>query len=257
MIWVEFYNKIPGALRKYPSLRVITLNRKEDLYHQSVCKNEGIRQSTGDLIVLPDADVIVEPTFLETIWKEHEKCEELVMYLQRWDEPQSKHTGEVTIKHLKQVCCLRNPTNYGGCLTVRKKWLMEVNGYEEDPIFNGFTACDLELHTRFKNLGLHVKWHPPERIYHPWHPYTPVHVRVCGYGLQVKVAKARARSLTHLPVKGLFPERNQKFNSIYEEFPELKEEFPELKKDEKAPKSKRLRPIMRFIRAAEILIRGK
>lgn len=218
-IWVEYYDKVPAVLRNQRSLHVITLNHKENPYHMSACFNEGIRQSTGELIVIPDADVVVQPTFLETIWKEHEKCEELVMYLQRWDEPQSQHTGDVSVEHLKQVCRFTNLTNYGGCLTVRKKWLIEVNGYEEDPVFAGLSANAMDLYTRFKNFGLHIKWHPTEQVYHLWHPKTLFPAP--EYALQRKIINARDRSLTYLPIKGLDPNRNQGVNSVYEEVPEL------------------------------------
>jgi cellulose synthase/poly-beta-1,6-N-acetylglucosamine synthase-like glycosyltransferase len=170
LIWVEYYSGVKEELRKKEGVKIFTLNRTERPYHMAYCFNEGIKQSEGDLIVIMNADQVVGPTFLETIWREHEKCPDLAMYLQRWNEPREHHTGDISLQHLKKVCRYTNPRNYGGCLTVRKKWLLKVNGYEQHPIFAGLHALAMEMYTRLKNLGLHVKWHPHERIYHPWHP---------------------------------------------------------------------------------------
>jgi len=171
------------------------------------CYNEGIKQSEGDLLVVIDADQVVSPTFLETIWHEHEKCPDLVMYLQRWNEFKEQHTGDVSLQHLKKVCAYTSPANYGGCLTVRKKWLLKVNGYEQHPIFAGqIHTIAGEMYTRLRNLGLHIKWHPHERVYHPWHPRPQMRSRVHALravALQSKVMDARALSLTTLPYMGL------------------------------------------------------
>ena len=201
LIWVEYYDKVRKELTNKRGVRIFTLNKTGKPYHMAYCFNEGIRQSLGDLLVIMDADLVVNPTFLETIKEEHEKCPELAMYLQRWDEPKEKHKENISLQHLKKVCIYRNPRNYGGCLSVRKKWLLTVNGYEQHPIFAGLHALAMDMYTRLKNLGLHIKWHPTERVYHPWHPGTLAPSE--SYILQLKVVEGRARSLTTLPYIGL------------------------------------------------------
>jgi|Deesub1362A_J573_1020465.scaffolds.fasta_scaffold00077_15 hypothetical protein len=215
LIWVEFYSEVNEELKKKPNLRIITLNNSEDTpYHSSYCFNKGIEESKGDLLVIIDADQVVEPTFLETIKKEHEKCDELVMYMQRWDEPKEKHhpVKSYELDYLKSVCRFLNPVNYGGCLTVRKKWLLKINGYEKDPLFGGLHANGRDCYTRFKNLGLHIKWHPTERMYHPWHPGTLAPSET--YTPQLSIIRKRELNLTWLPNYGLDPSRDKEVKDL-------------------------------------------
>jgi len=203
LIWVEHYDSVKDELASNKGVHITTLKMPtESLYHSSYCFNEGIRQSRGEILVIPDADVVVRPHFLETVKKAHEKWDELVMYIPRWDEPEEKHRGEVSLRHLEKVCVFRNPFNYGGCLTVRKDWLFMVNGYEQHEAFaGGFHANGLDLYTRFKNLGLAIKWHPTERIYHPWHPSTLAISE--SYQWQLEIIEQRVLALTTRACLGL------------------------------------------------------
>ena len=189
-LWVEYYDKVKPELqekaKKKPNFKIITLN-KSGIYHSSECFNKGIKSAIGEVIVIPDGDVVFDKNFLREIWNEHKRNENLVMYLYRYDEPQHAHTSmNIDLDYLSRICILTNPSNYGGCLTVRKKWLLKINGYEEYEIFRtgGDHANGLDIYTRFKNLGLHIMWHPDLKIYHPWHEhkagvanaYKPQHV---------------------------------------------------------------------------------
>ena len=104
-------------------------------------------------------------------------------------------------------------------VSVRRRWLERVNGYEEDPLFAGLSANARDLFTRLTNLGLHIRWHPAVRVYHPWHPGTldpdP------RYARQHRVIRARARSLETLPVKGLNPALPRPYRTVYDEVPHL------------------------------------
>jgi hypothetical protein len=203
LIWVEYYSSVREELASKKGVHIITLNMPdESRYHSSYCFNEGIRQSSGEILVIPDADVVVGPHFLETIAVEHEKHDEMVMYVPRWDEPEERHRDEVSLEYLQKVCVFRNPFNYGSCLTVHKDWLLVINGYEQHEAFaGGLHANGLDLYTRFKNLGLAIKWHPTERIYHPWHPRTMVSGE--SYQWQSKIIERRALALTKRAYFGL------------------------------------------------------
>lgn len=210
MIWVEFYKRVSLKLTKKKNLQIITLNNKKDKpYHSSFCFNEGIRRSRGRVLVIIDADQAVGKNFLQTIWQEHKECKDLVMYMQRQDELKKDHQGSKSykIKYLRKVCRLTNPTNYGGCLTVRKKWLLKVNGYEQDPLFSGLHANGKDLYTRFKNLGLKIKWHPSELTYHPWHPGT--RVPSDSYTPQLQIIRKRDLNKDYLPNYGLYPKKDK------------------------------------------------
>lgn len=211
VIWVEYYGAVKPALaakvEACPNSRVITLD-KEGTYHSSYCFNAGIQAARGELILIPDADIAVERSFLETVLQEHLADEKLVMYLHRVDEPEPSTQDAVELDHLRRTCRFRHPSNYGACLTVRKKWLLEINGYEQHPVFGtGLHANGLDVYTRFKNLGMHVMWHPKLPIYHPWHPMTKAWD--VSYRLQKLVISHRAVTRDALAYEGIDAERNR------------------------------------------------
>lgn len=178
IIWVDYYNNENSALlekiRKYPNAKLINLNHgRQEQWHLGKCVNAGIRASHGDLLVVPDGDVVVPSHLLSIIEKEHKQCEDLVVYFRRWDEPADKHdpVKSYDIGHLKKVCTLTNPTNYGGLISARKKTFKKVNNYEMHDVFSGPGANGYELYLRMRNCGLPIKWHR-EKIFHPHHTST-------------------------------------------------------------------------------------
>ncbi len=231
LIWVEYYDKVhpelAAKIAQHPNFRYITLNR-DGLYHSSYCFNRGILESRAELLVIPDADVVVEPDFLEQVWQSHQSNDRLAMYLYRYNEEKNDHQDKVDLDHLRQVCQQMNPQNYGGCLTVRKTWLLEINGYEQHPIFEtAFHANGYDIYSRLKALGLHVMWHPTVKMYHPWHPNTS-HPSP-HYELQQVITGYRARKLITLACEGLDSGRNAALP------PDLLQEIEAKRNEQKTP----------------------
>jgi hypothetical protein len=213
LIWVEYYDAIAPDLRRriesadqHRNFRAVALGRT-GTYHSSYCFNRGIAEARGGLVVIPDADVIAEPGFLSAVWRDHQESDRLVTYYHRYNEPKESHAETVGLDHLRNVCELTNPANHGACLSVRKKWLIEINGYEQSPIFaTGFHANDKDVYARLCGLGLMVRWNPDVKLFHPWHDmtgevtphYTPQH----------DVVSWRGRTLSTLPFAGLDPARD-------------------------------------------------
>jgi len=154
--------------------------------------------------VIPDADVFVCPDFLEKILVEHERYDDLVVYFRRYDQS-GEDTDPITLGYLNATCYLEIPTNYGGYITIRKKWMLAVNGYEQHPIFQGnnFTGGK-DLYTRLRNIGMAIKLHPSEKPYHPWHPNPKLkRMNREKVAAQQECIKRRERSLMVLPYQGL------------------------------------------------------
>jgi len=174
VLWVEYFDRVHpeliATLSRQENCRHIKLGREEP-YHASCCFNAGISSASGDLIVIMDGDLCFESNFLEALIEEHERNRQLVCYVQRYDEtPQVDH-GHPCLDKLKATTQLSNPYNSGACLSVRKKWLEQIDGFDEHPLWSSnYHRNDLDVYTRLVALGLDVQWHPNLRVYHPWHP---------------------------------------------------------------------------------------
>lgn len=177
-IWVDYYNNknpvLQEKIERYPNCKILNLgNPSNEKWHLGRALNEGIKEAKGDILVLPDGDIIPPADFLSTIGKELKAIPELVLYFRRWDEPEQVHDEDKSYKisYLKEVCKLFNPTNYAGTIALNRKTLEKVRGYEESKYFAGAGASGLELYIRLRNAGLPIKWHE-KKIFHPYHPST-------------------------------------------------------------------------------------
>ena len=177
-IWVEYYGTAETILvEKINGLengKLIYLNGEEN-WHAGKCMNAGVNASLGELVVIIDGDIIVQPDFLEKVWEKHKNQDNLVLYFRRWDELEETHLPDKSrnsIDHLNQFCRLLQPENYASCISLRRETIDAVGGYEEHSIFGGAGAVSKELHWRLRNAGFPVVWHPKEKIFHPWHPGT-------------------------------------------------------------------------------------
>ena len=214
LIWVEYFDRIHPDLQQRidtaqqsgRNFRAIALGRTGH-YHSSYCFNRGIAEARGDLVVIPDADVIVEPDFLQNVRQDHQASDRLVTYYHRYNEPIEQMADDVSLNHLRAVCELTNPSNHGACIATRRRWLIEINGYEQSPIFaTGFHANDKDIYTRMCSLGLMVRWNPDVKLFHPWHAMTGEVTP--HYKPQLDVISWRGRTLSTLPFEGLDPSRN-------------------------------------------------
>lgn len=247
VIWIEYFDKAHERLRVLDNVKVITLNRNDE-YHSSYCFNKGIEEAKGELLVLPDADQIVKSDFLQNIWEKHLKCDNLVSYMYRYDEKEKNSLDDHSFTELDKKCILKNTLNYGGCLAVRKKWLIEINGYEMHPIFrSGFHANGLDIYTRLKNIGLAIQWDRELKLYHPWHPSTLADAP--QYEPQKKLIEYRKNNLQYMAIEGIDKNKNilkTKTRQIADQFDSAQPKN-NTKKEEKKQKSTILSLIEKII----------
>lgn len=223
LIWVEYFDRIDSDLqRRIDAARARGLDFRAAAlgrggpYHSSYCFNHGIDQARGELVVIPDADVIVEPDFLQAVWADHQASEKLVTYYHRYNEPAEARADVVSLEHLREVCELTNPSNHGACLATRRQWLVEINGYEQSPIFaTGFHANDKDVYARLCSLGLMVRWNPDVKLFHPWHAMTGAVTP--HYKPQLDVVNWRGRTLSTRAFEGLDPTWNTTPPARYEQ----------------------------------------
>ena len=136
---------------------------------------------------------------------EHARCENLALYIHRMNETEDHAMDILDPAALIGNVKLTNPTNHGACLSVRREHMLRVNGWEMHPMFEGRHFWgSLDLYTRFKNLGLHVMWHPDLRCYHAWHPWPASPTE--NLDAQKEIMRRRLYEMEHLAYRGLDPD---------------------------------------------------
>jgi hypothetical protein len=177
-IWVDFYeNKNSDLIERidsYSNARLLNLGHSGDVkWHLGTCLNEGIKQARGEILVLPDGDVVVPRDLLTHVEEEHHKVDKLALYFRRWDELAKTHhpQNSYSLDYLEDSCELLNSTNYAGTLSIKKRDLESVNGYEESSYFAGAGAIAFDLYLRIRNSAFYVKW-DSKKVYHPYHSST-------------------------------------------------------------------------------------
>jgi hypothetical protein len=215
VIFVDYYDRIhPDVLElagEHDNLTAVTLGHPhpgtEDEHRIACCVNEGLRRARGDLIFIPDADTVFADDLLEEIVREHERCEELVLHFRRMDEGPTDSPAPRNLEELTHTTRLEYPLNYGAGVAVRKRWLETINGYDEDPVFRGYSTVLGEASNRLATLGLAVKWHPSRFLYHGRHPGTtaPGPENVSRMRAQMKIRRRRGQLCETLPNAGLDP----------------------------------------------------
>ncbi len=178
VMWVDYYaasGQVKKRLSKSPGFRSLDLGHDRDsAWHLGSCINRGVDAATGDILVIPDGDIFMDTEFLQCVADCIDRGpEELVVYFRRFDEPDtgSDVHQTPTIEKLRKSTILTNPTNYGGCVAMRRGTFEKIGGYEEHPVFSGPGMNGMETYTRLRNAGCAIQWasHP---IYHPWHVMT-------------------------------------------------------------------------------------
>ncbi len=170
IVWVDWRDQVDPRVLRHERIRKICLGRTPP-YHIGCMVNAAVRETSGDLLVIMDADVALQPGFLAEVTATHESFPDLVMHVKRLDQPSYHHDLPVDLETLQATCEPVNQTNYGGCCSVERKWFEAVNGYTESPEFSSQSGVAMEFHHRLMNHGLNHMWHPSLRLYHPWHDH--------------------------------------------------------------------------------------
>ena len=173
--WVEFYGELNPVLEQKldasPNCRGLCLNG-EGQWHVGRCMNAGIAATPGELLVLIDGDVVLEPDALHRVAEAHSGAPTAAIFVRRWDESQQDHNGSVDLERLRARSKLTVATNYGGCLIAPRTLIAKIGGYEEHAVFAGPGMISGELAVRLRNAAAPIIWHPTLRVYHPWHAGT-------------------------------------------------------------------------------------
>jgi hypothetical protein len=208
IVWVEYTDRVASPVAAMDDVRSFALGLHDEPQVLARAYNEGIRRARGEVVVLPDADVVCEADLLETVLAEIRGDPEMVLYVLRLDQPRQHARRDGDIEHLRATCSIRHTFNYGGCTAVARKWLVRMNGYEQLPFFAGYPYNGGDNYVRFKNMGLKIRWHPTQRVYHPWHP-TPPPDKLATASQMDRFIAHRAATWDWLAYDGLDASRNR------------------------------------------------
>jgi hypothetical protein len=188
VLWIEHFARVAPDVLARPWVTAVAMNAAPP-WHIGKMINEGARRARGDALVLLDADVLVRPTFLESLRARVAADPRLVLHVPRRDQPRPDPSLPLAYDALAPACVLSCKTNYGGCCVVRREHFEAVGGYTEHPDFREASAVAMEFHARLMNLGLDHAWHDAETMLHPWHG---------GTGQSGREAERLARQQDHI-----------------------------------------------------------
>jgi glycosyltransferase involved in cell wall biosynthesis len=174
-IWVDYYNvnkRVKKKLSKFEYCHFLNLDFEKNVpWHLGKCINAGIKEASGDILIIPDGDIVVSNDFVSKVCMEMGEAEDKVVYFRRYDELAADMSQDDDIVSLENRCVLTNPTNYAGCLVLHRNLFDRINGFEEHWAFAGPGINGKETNIRLQNSGALIRW-SEDKIYHPWHNST-------------------------------------------------------------------------------------
>lgn len=207
IIWIEYFDRkvpeIDAGLKEYERMgrppmldQWIVLGISEDIYyHKHLMYNIGITAAKGEVVTICDADVMVRPTFVESIIKAFESRKSaqekgIVLHLDEvrnskreyypFNSPTFEEVeGEGSINWANGKTTglwdTKDPLhtlNYGACMAARRDDLIAIGGADEHIDYLGHICGPYEITFRLVNAGKKEVWHQSEFLYHTWHPGT-------------------------------------------------------------------------------------
>ncbi|MCD6415720.1 MAG: glycosyltransferase [Planctomycetes bacterium] len=249
IIWVDYTDRVAPEVAHRSDVRSFALGRTDEPQALGYAYNKGICEAKGEILVIPDGDVACPPDLLETVLDEHSRTEDLLLYVLRLDQPAERYRPGWDLEHLKSTCTIRHTYNFGGCTTIRRRWMLKMNGYEQLPFFAGYHYLGGDNYIRSKNLGLKIKWHPTLRVYHPWHPVPP-REKFDTVQQMEQVIRQRAVTWQWLAYDGIDPGRNAPYDPeapVRTDWPRVSTEYgPFFPRGEAAAKGSRLKRAVLF-----------
>ncbi len=202
IIWTEFYSRRATEIR-------VSLKESERLgnppivdkwivldmpgtvyYHKHLMYNIGLVASKGEIVVFCDSDVIVRPTFVQSIIKKFVEDSNIVLHMDevRNNDRRFYPFNYPSIEKIIGEGCANweddkttglldkedplHTRNYGACMCARRSDLINIGGADEHMAYLGYICGPYEMTFRLVNIGKKEIWHQEEFIYHTWHPST-------------------------------------------------------------------------------------
>jgi len=143
-----------------------------------LARNIGINNSQGKIILFNDSDILIEKDCLKKHEKYHKKYPKIMvkgfrMFLPENSRDLNEAQPEKTERGIKLHCRMYDLSKGGweraitANLSVKKKYLEKVNGFDKDFVFWG--SEDVDLAYRLSKLKMKFVWDSQIKIYHLYH----------------------------------------------------------------------------------------
>lgn len=177
-------------LQKNLNYKLIHIQQEDKGYRRNTALNNGVKISTGNLIVVIDQDCMIHPKFLEEYAKNYNKAdlftgrrfnlgkkysEKILKTKERKfnlvellisDSPKKKFLDALYIPWLPFK---RNSRVLGSNFAIKKEFLKKINGFNEDYIGYGLEDVDLEKRVEMAG-GIRISMKNKAIQYHLYHP---------------------------------------------------------------------------------------
>jgi hypothetical protein len=196
LIWLEFYDRQPEALRRMTTAepvldKWIVAGYPDDLiFHKHRLYNLGILAAEGAVCVICDSDAIFQPTFIVSILRAFEEVPNAVVHVDEVRNDDRRfhpfnypaiedvlgpgvvnwhHDARATrgVDHPQDII---HQANYGACMAARREDLLAIGGADEHLDYLGYVCGPYDLTFRLVNYGRTERWLRHEYLYHVWHP---------------------------------------------------------------------------------------
>src|SRR4030066_14417 len=107
----------PGEMTMSPSgmIRISPTDRETPAlmhlpWHLGKCINAGVSRSVGDILIIPDGDIVISPGFIDKVIADIAHDKSLVTYYRRFDETSKiiANRDNFDIQDLEKHCVLTN-----------------------------------------------------------------------------------------------------------------------------------------------------
>lgn len=139
---------------------------EDDIQSSYAARNTGIDHATGDVLVFVDADITMDPDWLDTIATEIDDEDYLTYDVKvyvpdgedTWVARYNEHTSFPIEEYAKE-----RDFGGGGCIAVRREVFEDVGRFNHRLISGG----DAEFGHRVAASGRDIRFTPKTRVYHP------------------------------------------------------------------------------------------